>query len=270
MYTDGSVKVDEDRCAAAFYIPSLKYTWSGRLDCITSSTVVEGVAIASALRKLKTLPPQNVVVLTDSKAALQQLYRGLPSTKFPRKSLALAKELNNKGFTVKFQWIPSHIGITGNEKADALAYAALYQPPKVKVPKSNQVKKSDIRNHFGSLWVPPHMPCVTKRFHREEASLLYRIRTGSASTPAWLFKTGRINSPNCTACDETGDIEHFLWSCPRFQDERNALMENLQKKDLPHACLQHLIFPEGSVIIRKETSRLLMEFLRETGLMDIW
>lgn len=165
--------------------------------------------IAGALCKLKILPTQNVVLLMDSKAALQQLYRGLRS-KFPRKSLALMKELDNKGFMVNHQWIPSHIGIAGKEKANALVCTALRHLPKVKGPKSNQVKKSDFLIHFGSLWFPPHLPCITKRFRLEEASLLYHIRTGSASTPAWLFKMGHISSPNCTTCNQTGDMEHFL------------------------------------------------------------
>lgn len=76
---------------------------------------------------------------------------------FPRRSLAVGKEHGSKGFTVKFQWIPSHIGIAGNEKADALSYATLLHPPNVKAPKSNPLNKSDIRNHFGSLWVPPYI-----------------------------------------------------------------------------------------------------------------
>lgn len=269
-YIDGSVCAQTDSCAAAFCIPSLDVSWSGRLDRVVSSTTVESAAITAALRKLRAFSARDVVVLTDSKSALQRLHRGLPLEKFTRQSLALINDLTSKGFNIRFQWIPSHVGIDGNEKADALARLALTCVPKVKAPKAFQNPKGAIRLHFREIHKNPHEACVTHGFTREEATLLYRIRTDSAYTTAWLFKTGLRASPFCAFCGDIGDIEHYIWICPQFDKERKAMIDSLQKSGLTHRTFEDVVFPGGPATTRKRAQRLLIAFLRDTGLIDTW
>ena len=268
VYTDGSVCTQTDSCAAAFCIPCLGVSWSGRLDRVVSSTTVESAAITAALRKLRSFSARDVVVLTDSKSALQRLHRGLPQEKFTRQSLALIKQLIGKSFNIKFQWIPSHVGIEGNEKADALACEARTSVPKVRTPKTYQNNKDAIRNHFKAIYNFPHQACVTHGLPREQATLLYRIRTGSAYTPAWSFKTGRYASPFCAFCGDIGDIEHFIWLCPQFDVERAAMVRNLQKGCHRHRTVEDVIFPEGPAATRRKGQRIVIAFAKYSDSYD--
>nr|XP_037284024.1 uncharacterized protein LOC119176771 [Rhipicephalus microplus] len=70
------------------------------------------------------VPAEPVAVLCDSKAALQTLanhrHDRLTGSLLANKYRALAAA----GTSVSFRWLPSHVGIAGNEEADTLAKAA--------------------------------------------------------------------------------------------------------------------------------------------------
>ncbi|KAM7309477.1 hypothetical protein ISCGN_013108 [Ixodes scapularis] len=123
IYTDGSVNHSRTSSTAAYHIPKLSLEWSGRLHKPTSSTA-ELVAMEKALLEAAKLPPQPMVLLTDSRCAIQKIANaetGDPATAAARKALAL---LEAHGSSVCFQWIPGHVGIQGNERADDLAAEA--------------------------------------------------------------------------------------------------------------------------------------------------
>lgn len=82
--------------------------------------------------------------------------------------------------------------------------------------------------HFHSLWMTPHQPCVTKGLTRAEASLLHRIRSGSARTPAWLQKT-RLSATLLYPAGKTcGDIEHYMLKCSEREKDCQYFFEALQ------------------------------------------
>lgn len=175
------------------------------------------------------------------------------------------------GFSVRFQWVPSHVGVLGNEAADQLAREATSCTRLLKVaPGERRILKTIIQNHFRSLWLPQHRPCVTKGMKRTEATLLFRIRTNSARTPAWLHQLNIISSPLCGTCGATGDIVHFIMDCREHAEERLALFKELRRMAAPHASLNDLIFPEGHWITRRDIFRLILQFLRVTSLSESW
>ncbi|XP_037503740.1 uncharacterized protein LOC119378788 [Rhipicephalus sanguineus] len=106
VFTDGSVMPDG---TAAF-----------------SGAELAGLHLAADLLA-EDIPSEPVTVLCDSKAALQILANhrdtGLTGSLVAAKYRALAAS----GASVSFHWLPSHVGIAGNEEADALAKAA-HQP----------------------------------------------------------------------------------------------------------------------------------------------
>ena len=61
-----------------------------------------------------------LVVVSDSKSALETIRNG--ETNLTRVMRSLLSQIN-KPYT--FQWIPAHMGIEGNERADTLANAAV-------------------------------------------------------------------------------------------------------------------------------------------------
>ena len=108
------------KTALSFVSPS--FTVSKRLLDKASIFTKEIEALASALRYIKVLDSSKFVIFCDSKSALQALLSNWdhPSVLCILKFLI---DLHTRHKTVVFCWLPSHMGISGNEKADATAKA---------------------------------------------------------------------------------------------------------------------------------------------------
>ncbi|XP_076062389.1 uncharacterized protein LOC143037728 [Oratosquilla oratoria] len=85
----------------------------------------ELIAIREALREIIALlhPPPRVTILTDSRSSLEVLLsdycasRPEVSVEIPRLSI----EISKLGTSLLLQWVPAHVGLEGNEKADKAA-----------------------------------------------------------------------------------------------------------------------------------------------------
>jgi hypothetical protein len=60
-----------------------------------------------------SITPEDIVVFSDSKSALQVIDRGL-STDISNIQQLTNQLLTSYGIDINFQWIPGHIGILGN------------------------------------------------------------------------------------------------------------------------------------------------------------
>ena len=100
---------------------------------LCSSFRAELVALREALRHLHEHPAHTgdpIVLCTDSQAALAKL-RGGPSEQESPMGAEIWKlltDLASGGRPLRLQWVPSHCGIPGNERADALAGEASALP----------------------------------------------------------------------------------------------------------------------------------------------
>jgi ribonuclease HI len=107
---------------------------AGKLRCNYDGEVI---AIEAALRRLalQNPPPQkNLVVPTDSMAAIQAISspESQNSTIVEIRTLVHGLQRN---YEVMFQWIPSHCDLPGNDKANELAKAgASMKQPTTRIP----------------------------------------------------------------------------------------------------------------------------------------
>ncbi|XP_045121988.1 uncharacterized protein LOC123510720 [Portunus trituberculatus] len=83
-----------------------------------SSTQAELAAIAMALEHTHTSHCQNILIATDSMTAIAAI------NKHDGENIVQTRAIHNSGRSVTLIWIPSHVGISGNEAADVLAKQA--------------------------------------------------------------------------------------------------------------------------------------------------
>ncbi|XP_037507057.1 uncharacterized protein LOC119383121 [Rhipicephalus sanguineus] len=271
VFTDGSVMPD-GTAAAACVIPSKAISRQCRLPFPASSTAAElaGLHLAADLLA-EDIPAVPIAVLCDSKAALQTLANhrraGLTGNLLATKFRALAAS----GASVSFHWLPSHVGIAGNEEADRLAKAA-HQPG---IPITQAVAARDYSQaRLKKLLVTVHpdrrvangqgpklLP-ETGLTRRERASLL-RLRTGRVWTAARRYLKGRCASPACSRCGDPETLEHLLCTCPGLAKERSTVTTAYRRQGLPATTLEHLLFPSRPHLT---ALRSLADFIEETGI----
>ena len=119
---------------------------------ISSNYRAESTALLEAIKMITastTSPLRNIVFFTDCKSLLQKVQN--PKTEQQQGEIRAALQKLSKERTVALQWVPSHCGVLGNEKADALSKAGS-QMEQFNHSVSYSEAKTIIHNHYGLLW----------------------------------------------------------------------------------------------------------------------
>ena len=119
IFIDGSV-MEDGAAGAAFVILTHSYS----LPAVSVFTA-ELLAISMALQHISAIPvtPFAIVICSDSKAALTAIKS---DSQYAREDLVreiatTTHQLITRGTEVRFQWVPAHVCLSGNEKADGAA-----------------------------------------------------------------------------------------------------------------------------------------------------
>ncbi|XP_076037358.1 uncharacterized protein LOC143022859 [Oratosquilla oratoria] len=135
VYTDGSVRED-GRTGVGVFLQPTNESFSVKLPPTTIQTA-ELVVIREAVVKVINLPqpPPRVTILSDSRTSLTFLqgayYESRPE--LLDDILRLSTEAKNLGVRLRFQWVPSHVGLHGNEMADSAAKRGALLPEENRV-----------------------------------------------------------------------------------------------------------------------------------------
>jgi ribonuclease HI len=279
IFTDGSVVGASS--SFAVYMPEQNVQISAKLPFPTSSTVSELAGIREALKGLRAQSVAKYVICTDSKSAIQSI-AGAKSEANSRLMFTILDELKGvqeSGYEVGFQWVPSHCGIRGNEVADRLAAEAHMTDRQVSdITRSAQdikcIIRRAIRMQHETWWsdrqgthrwlVSGQRPSRlrTNYLGRRKQIVLHRLRAGYALTANTLHKYGKVASPKCSSCNVVDTVSHVLLSCSKFDGERDALRVQL--------LVRGMDLDLGSVLGVENGADLgvLFEFLESTGLID--
>lgn len=250
IFTDGSKNSVGN--GAAFYDPN-KPASSNSLNCFK---IVENVcimsleltAISQAITYLQTIAHRRVVICTDSKSALFHLARcasGGRGVPIAYEILAKVVEMQDSGSEIILQWVPSHVGLRGNEEADILAKRASLEGKEInilpdfgealhkyKIKCHCQWKEYfDKRSREKGIWYksiqcePPRIPWFyNTNLNRNNIVLAHRLRTGHIPLNKYGFLMKKVNSPNCDTCGKIEDVQHLLVECERNRSQREALL----------------------------------------------
>jgi len=248
IYTDGSktksdiINSNDNLVGCAIFIPCINKEIVYKLNPLTSSFMVEVLAIDKVLSLVDSHPWSRVNICSDSQSVLVAL-KNAEKSFFPRAinklntvladlSYKLSRINFNEG-RVRFTWCPAHVGIEGNERADRLAKEAsvkgetwnnLISYKEISSSMVSKYRKIDTNNSYfsevgsvGSYFLKNfcnfnirRIKCLTK--NREDCKTLTRIITGYPGTNLYLFRLRVKDSPDCPCEAVVQDMNHIF--CP--------------------------------------------------------
>jgi hypothetical protein len=217
---------------------------------------IELIAIEEALSYINSLNCDSIVILTDSKSALQHLVRstshvrGSPVAYRILESILKLQSFNKQ---IKLQWIPGHVELKENEAVDALARQAVVDgiPLSVLPLHSDYVKLVkkrcligwqeyfDLRSRERGIWFKTIQPQVSyypwfdlAPYNRNRLKTALRLRSGHIPSNKFAFLMRKVSSPNCNECGTIEDVIHVLLECVRTEAVRTSAWSDRRLLDI--------------------------------------
>ncbi|XP_063590519.1 uncharacterized protein LOC134767451 [Penaeus indicus] len=216
----------------------------------SSTLQAELYAIKAALTHALLLQESHVYILTDSLAALQVLQKESVSDNIALTTAIHFKitQLKDQEKSVSFMWIPSHVGIKGNEAADKAAKDSLQQHHlKLIKPSLSNIKSrarettKEISKIQHQVWVQAGSPSATwysiatdyipitipKSMSRRDAVIIHRLRLGYRCNWEIQFRVPKA----CSHCHDIVEepLIHYILECPVLNSIRSRHLQ-----DIPH------------------------------------
>jgi hypothetical protein len=153
---------------------------------------------------------------------------------------------------VSFMWVPAHVGIAGNERADYEARQAtlgnMVYNARTVAQDLLPVAKQRMLDEWQKSWEVAEtgrfshsiFPRVSLRPWFEEwraerklITTVSRIITGHCGVRAHLKRFSIVDGSMCVCLEDHKTVDHIIWKCSRFSSQRACLIRRL----LPYYCL---------------------------------
>ncbi|KAL0822281.1 hypothetical protein ABMA28_004394 [Loxostege sticticalis] len=274
IYTDGSKS--KSGKGAAFYSPTQREHGCYKISANVSIMSIELIAIYEAVLFAADKRIKKLVILSDSQSALQHIARcasGVRGVSIAYKILAKINEFNNSGVCLRLQWIPSHIGIRGNEEADRLAKLAVTEGSNYNIEpfclenlsKYKELCYNEWKEYFDErskekgIWYkiiqsqPLRSPWfINGNVNRSYIVLIHRLRSGHYPSNKFGFLMKKVESPNCEVCNKVEDVQHLLTECSRNERQRQIIIATLKLNRLDMGTFHNILtepLSDGAKII---------------------
>ena len=227
---------------------------------------------------------KKLVILSDSRSSLEALLSTSTSKYSSQEEYAyrISEILLERSFNISLQWVPSHIGLVGNEEVDKIAKEAHHLPTTIPCPLSVEEAKKVVKRAANTIWqrvydtmkdethigsVKPtlgHWPWAHYKCRAIETAVA-RLRIGHVELNAHMHRIGQNDSPLCSQCGIPETVSHYLLYCRSFSQSRNKLTSSLQKLGINTINKKILLgggdLPQG---LQFQIAKILETFLRES------
>ena len=273
IYTDGS-KTDEGAGCAVLHRETL---YSKKLTKITGIYDAELTALLKAVRLARADSQANhTVIFTDSLSVKNSMESRSTQHPLIDKILRILLEMERRGKRVTVCWVPAHIGIPQNERADEGARTAaeadtIIRNNRVHYKNYYPVIRGEVRGEWARSWrgiannklrtikddVSEWSSSLQK--NRRQEVVLCRLRIGHTRlTHGWLLEGGQ--PPRCPHCNSRLTVKHVLAECDSYAQTRLRIYPQTANMD-QNNILNYLLGERENFEMN-----LLMNFLEEVGL----
>ncbi|CAL4118088.1 unnamed protein product [Meganyctiphanes norvegica] len=288
IYTDGSKT--KESTSAGMFIPSIPHeeNWKINHGPLRSIMMAELYAIMKSMMWLAMHSPllekKDAVILTDSKSGIEVLRNLTPGQQSSLTNTIrnLAITLFENDITITLQWVPSHVGVDGNEQADRIAKEANSNLIPIPYPLERKEIKRMVNNAMRNTWqrnydsikhdlhigiIKPNIESWTWSFYekRNLETIITRLRIGHVELNAYLHNFNMLDNPNCLHCNTPETPKHYLMSCTKFTNERAIFKQRLINEEVPTFDVKTVMgggaFPSEK---QKVIIKTLAKFINET------
>lgn len=224
IYTDGSKTQEGSGCGISSEDIEISINLPQHLSIFSAE--------AYAINKAIDLHETNLsVIFTDSKSALMAIKHQNSNHPWIQD---IKQKLINKPGRIELCWVPAHINITGNEKADQLAKKGTTAPRtnNINTPYDDYKKliklharlnwENSWHNYTGHLREIKHSTVewqTSNMFKRKESLIITRLRIGHTRATHGHFALKETES-TCSTCGIPTSVKHILLDCPKFDNIR--------------------------------------------------
>ena len=279
VYTDGSKEVDRGVTGAAVVVVEEGVVISRRLSDNLSIYGVELVGVLLAMRWVEQSRVKEVLICSDSVGVLVSIRNG--GGRYHHEELREILEINDRvgraGTVVRFMWVPAHVGIVGNERADRAAKEATRKGQvehRVRLSKGEgkSLVWKEVMRKWQDEWSRErrgrHLFRVqevvggVRRWGggRREQVVVARVRIGHSCLNEGLRLMGKHDSGLCE-CGRSETVEHVLCECVRYGNERRRMFEKLRRIGVRVNGFKAVVESLGI----KEGRKVVLGFMREVG-----
>lgn len=227
VYTDGSAEEATRNGGSGVHVrfadgDSTSIAVPGGKLCSNYRAEVLAIKTAADFLSSCEKPLSSVSIFTDSMSTLQALDSPDPGPLIQSLKASLAT-LTKKAPTT-LQWVPAHVGLSGNEHADRLAKegSQLTQPnTSVTYEEAKTLLRSRFRRDWASLndGYQAHQDPI-QTLERRHQTTIFRLRTGHCGLRAHLKRIGVANTALCQCEQADQTPSHILQDCPLYEELR--------------------------------------------------
>lgn len=175
--------------------------------------------------------------------------------------------MTQTGINIIFEWIPSHVGLSGNEMADIAAKNALsIETCLTKTPMYKEDIKCLSKNILRTMWQEHwdnnkksrQLHAIQEKVNfkiaipkntREREVTLFKLRSGYIGTNSFKAKLGRSQSDLCDNCTVVDDLQHLLYNCQKYTQERTNLFDTLHSAGVTDFSFKNLFSGQSQTFI---------------------